>query len=82
MMALNKEELVLVLIERSMPSRVKRSYEAPAGNSHDYGRYNFQNKRFSRRNDRDRIENHWNENRVSASSGRNTPTGGRVQSTP
>ena len=53
----NKEEMALVPIERSMPSGVKRSYEVPAEGSHDFGRYNFRNKKFSRRSDRDRVGN-------------------------
>ena len=39
--ALNKEEIELMPIERSTPSGVKRSYEALAEGSHDFGRYNF-----------------------------------------
>ena len=78
----NKEEMALVPIERSTPSGVKRSYEAPAEGSHDFGRYNFRSKKFSRRSDRDRIRNRWSENRARGSSGRNALTGGIAQSTP
>ena len=74
--ALNKEEIALVSIERSTPSGVKRSYEAPAEGSHDFGRYNFRSKKFNRRSERDRVRNRWSENRARGSSGRNAPTEG------
>ena len=74
--------MALVPIEKSTPSGVKRSYEAPVGNTCDYRRYNFQNKKFSRGNDRNIIGNYWNENRARGSSSKNTPIGGSAQSTP
>ena len=37
----NEKEMAIVPIERSMPNGVKRSYEAPAEGSYDFGRYNF-----------------------------------------
>ena len=74
--------MALVPIERCTLSGVKRSYEAPAEGSYDFGRYNFRSKKFSRRSDRDRIRNRWSENRARGSSGRNAPTEGRVQSAP
>ena len=54
-MAPNKDEMALVPIERSTPTEVKRSYEALARGSHNYGYYNFQNKKFSHGSDRDRV---------------------------
>ena len=78
MTASNKEEMVLVPIEKSMPSGVKRSYGAPTRYSHDYGRYKFQNKKFNRGSDKDRVGDHWSENRARGSSGKNAPIGGKV----
>ena len=74
--------MALVPIERSMPSGVKRSYETLAEGSHDFGRYNFRSKKFSRRSDKNRVRKRWNENRARGSSGRNALTEGRVQSAP
>ena len=78
MMALNKEEMALMPIEKSTTNRVKRSYEAPPGNSRDLRRYNFQNKKFSHGSNRDRVGYRWSKNRVRGSFGRNTPIGGRA----
>ena len=62
MTASNKDKITLVPIEKSTPSGVKRSYEAPVGNLRDYGRYNYQNKKFSCGSDKDRVGNRWSEN--------------------
>ena len=81
MTTLNKKEMALMPIEKSMPNGVKRLYEAPVGNLRNFGRYNFRNKKFNRGSNRDRVRDRWSENRARESSGRNTTIGGRVQST-